>query len=616
MTFPANVASIRFKVDGLDAEYILEGWKGSEDINGIPVNIAVITSNDGNIDVEKFVHKTAQLSINCHSDNDPKAKEDARTIKGIVRRTEVHADEENQFLYTFVFSPSMWQASRDNKTRIFQKKSSKDIIKTVLELHGINAEFNLQTDPPEREYCVQYQESDLDFVTRLSEHDGYFFFIDQKEDKVQFTDDLSSLKETEPMKKFAWDPGEGFQQSVPETVFALDYAHSSVIKKAKVKDYNYLTPEDDLLKENQGPQNKALGERYNVYASHKNSSEGEDQAKIQVQGFQSDAKLLTLESNCRSASIGRKMSLKDYPGSGLNKSYIIRTANHYYEDHHYRNTLICMPEDTKYRPPRITPKPFITGVHTGVVSGPSGEKIYTDDKKLGRIKVRMNWDLSDTPPEEASCWMRIIREYAGKEWGHHFLPRIGDEVMVQFIDGDPDRPIVVGSVHHSSNMPPMNLPEDKFQNMVRTPFGHKFIFEDKEGSEKIELFTKDKKNYFKLDHSSGGHQIEMNCMEGKKDVYVKKDISTKTDQNWILETKDDVRIKADGNISVEARKNIDVKGYKKITIQGMGGGDIIIKQGAGNIKIDPIGNIEVNGLNVTLKASAIMTIQGSLVKIN
>ncbi len=616
MSFPANKASIRFNVDGLNCKYILEAWNGIEEIHGIPENIALISTTESNIDLESIIHKQARITMDCHKDGNKFVQRDARRIQGIVRKVEVHADPENQFLYAITFSPKMWLASRNRNTRIFQKKSSKKIIREILDQYGIIAEFKLKSDPAERVFCVQYQETDLDFISRLAEYDGYFYSIDQHTGKVLFTDDISRLPKTNPMETFLWDPGEGLVQQTPETISALDYSHGSVIKKAVVKDYNYMTPEDDLLKEKNGPQNKASGKSYNVFARHSNSGEGETQSQILVEGFQAEAKLLTLGSTCRSAASGHKMKLKSFPGKKLNKSYVIKSVKHHYEDHFYRNTMICMPEETKYRPLRLTPRPFIAGVHTGVVTGPSGEKIYTDDKKLGRIKVRLNWDLSNTSPSEASCWMRMIREYAGKEWGVHFIPRIGDEVMVIFLDGDPDRPIVVGCVHNSSNLPPIKLPDDKFQNIIRTPFGHKFIFDDKEGKEKIELYSKDKKNYLKLDHTDGAHQVQMNCMEGKMDVYVKKDISTKTDANWILETKDDVKITAHGNISVEAFKDIHVKGHKNITIEGLSGGDVTIKQAAGKIVIDRAGNITVKGLNVTLEASAIMTIKGTLVKIN
>ncbi len=624
MAFPPNVASIRFQVEGLPDDTKLESWIGTEELHKVSEHIAVVSTNDGNLDLEKFVHKAAVVVMDAHENDNTKVKGGARNIKGMIRKAEVHADEENQFLYTFTFVPSLWGTTRNNMTRIFQEKNSLDIVKDILKKNSIKNDFKVSSNPPKREFCVQYQETDFDFISRLSEEDGYFFYVDQKEDKVIFTDKLSDLPKTDPMKEFHWDPGEGLVQQIPETVTALEFAHSSVIKKVAVKDYNYLTPEESLMKEKEGAASKSTGGLYHAWSKHTDTGEGDTQAKIQIEEKTSDEKILYIETTCRSAATGHKFKLKDYPGTSYNKDYIVKEIQHYYEDHHYRNVVACMPTDTRYRPPRVTPRPCIVGLHTGRVTGPSGEKVYTDDKKLGRVKVRLNWDLTDNKPEEASCWMRSIRSYAGNKWGHHFLPRVGDEVMVTFLDGDPDRPIITGSIHNATNVPPVKLPDDKFQNMIRTPFGHQFVFEDKEGKEKIELFTKDQKNYIKLDHGSGGHQIEINSMEGKKDVFVKKDISTKTDQNWILNTKDSARITAKkdasitttGKTDITAKNNITIDGKMNISVKGTGAGTLKISQGGGSVEIDPIGNVKIKGIMVEIQASAILTLSGSLIKIN
>jgi len=293
----------------------------------------------------------------------------------------------------------------------------------------------------------------------------------------------------------------------------------------------------------------------------------------------------------------------------------------------------------------------IAGFHTGVVTGPGGEKVYTDDNNLGRVKVRLNWDLADTSEEEASCWIRLMHPYAGKKYGHHFIPRIGDEVLIVFLDGDPDRPVVAGSVHNATNVPPLDLPGDKLQNVIVTPFGHKMIFEDKEESEKIELFTKDGENYFKLDHGSDGHQIELKTQQGKMDIYAKKDISTTTDENYKLKVKDnssrevggdetidiskkqtfkigkdqvgeigkdqilkigkDQTVKVGKNLTIKINGDTEISGRMNITISGSGAGKIAIKQSGAAIEIDQMGNITIRGQMVKIEAKAMLTLKGS-----
>ncbi|MBN1550307.1 type VI secretion system tip protein VgrG [bacterium] len=633
MAFPSNIATIRFFAEELEGvEYTLEAWHSEDGLHECPEHIAVISSRESDLDIEKFIHKTAQIVFDCHEDDNPQIMQNGREMKGIITKVEVHADEENQFLYTFHFCPTLWALTRSNNTYIFQKKSSPDIIKAIFEKASIACDFKLTSDPPEREFCVQYQETDYDFISRLSEEDGYFFYIDQKEDRVILTDDIDSLPKTDPLKTFAWDPGEGLYQPIPETVTALEFSHASVIEKVLIKDYNYLTPEDTLMKEKSTSEKKALGVIYEVYSKHTNAKEGEEKAQKSIEAKCADAKSLKLETTCRSVAAGSVFTLKDYPGESYNRDYVIRNVQHKYEDHHYSNVIECFPTSVTFRPPKKTPRPYIGGVHTGVVTGPSGEEIYTDDKKLGRIKVRLNWDISDTSDEESSCWMRIARTYAGANWGHHFMPRAGNEVLVIFIDGDPDRPLVIGSVHNASNIPPVKLPEDKYQNIIFTPFGHKIILEDKSGSEKIELFTKDKQNYISLDHGSGGHQIKIESIQGKMDVNIKKTITTKTEQDLIVEakgnvsstsklkttikSKNDFTLNSGAKTTVTSDGQMNVTGKQAITIQGSSGGDVKITQGAGTIKIDPAGNIEISGVSITIRAMGIVQIQGSMVQIN
>jgi type VI secretion system secreted protein VgrG len=647
MTFPANVNSIRVLIKGFEGiDFEIDYWKGSEGLHTCSEYIAEISTADGGVKLEDLIHKAVIINLDCHEDENQNPISNARQIIGIIRRVEHHSlgdaqetEKVERFKYKFYFVPLLWGTTQSKNTRIFQEKTSKDIIKEILGQDKVECEFNISTPLSKRIFCVQYQETDYAFVSRLAEEDGFFFYIDPKSQKVFFTDSFSNLEQTAPMKNFVWNPGEGLTNLIPEVVQNLDYAQSSVIEKVIVKNYNYMTPEEDLLKEQEVSNLKSAGMIYVNNSKHLTPKEAETAAKIALEEKTSAAKVLNLQTTCRSACVGKRFKLKDYPVETLLGDYVIQSIDHSYENKHYSNTIKCLPVATRYRPPHVTPRPSIIGVHTGIVMGPSGEKIYTDDQKLGRVKVRLNWDLSSNPPENSSCWMRLIHSAAGAGWGHHFLPRVGDEVMVIFQDGDPDLPLIVGFVHNASAMPPADLPASKFQNLIRTPFGHHMIIDDKEGKEKIQIFTKDGKNYFCLDHSSDDHKIVIISKEGKMDVDIKKDITIKTTMNksttvgqkysvdvtgtasitakgslTLKSTGSDATLDASGKITIKAGGDVDISG-DDVNIKANGSG-VHIKSGGGSIDIDTAGNIKLKGPMIDIEAMGMVNIKGAMVKIN
>jgi type VI secretion system secreted protein VgrG len=490
MSFARDEASIRFEQELLkDVEFKLEAWEGFERYHRLYRHTVTISTEDGSLDLGEFPLQEAEIQLDCHDGEE--LKRNARRIRGIIASAALHADEANLFLYTFTLVPRLYLLSQQQTSRIFQEMSSKEIIGEILQEHGVQFEMRLKNEPRKREYCVQFEESDLDYVARLAEDDGYTFYVDQDQDKVIFVDDPSKLDKAGPQETFLWDPGEGLAQFPDETLDAFEEVRSVTWAQAAVRDYNYRTPETDLLKGVGADDGYGVG--YTYLQGHTTLEEAETLARVRLEERRAFRRLITASSTMRSAEVGRSFNIAEHPTIEEEEKFQIIELRHHYQGHHYRNTFLCIPLETPYRPPRITPRPRIPGLQTATVVGPDGpwpqgqssKDIYVDE--LGRIKVLFHWDLDRSRNERSSCWIRLRRAYAGPGYGRWFLPRVGNEVLVAFLHGDVDRPIVVGSVHNAENMPPVKLPDDKTQNTLRMPSTNELRFEDKEGQEEIYL---------------------------------------------------------------------------------------------------------------------------------
>jgi len=558
MKMVASEANVRFVQDDLqDREYTIEAWQGYEEFNRVSEHVVVIKCRDSDLKLEDFFLKTASLEIDCYKDKDAM---ETRTIKGVIRKVTVDMDEANQFLYTFFVVPQLWKLSQTENTRIFQEMSSKQIVQKIVGDYGLSMEMSLSSAPRTREYCVQYQESDLNFISRLAEDDGFYFFFKQDEDKVIFINKPTSLKDAAPLKEFAWDPGEGLVQQMPETIRAFEGRQQPRWKQVLVKDYNFRTPETDLLKQDQ--KDAGLGSSYQFITGHTNGSEGETLARVRLEEHRAGMDVITIDSSVRSAAVGTKFKLIDLPMASYNDtSYQIIKVNHHFQTRNYRNTFSCIALDTPYRPPRLTPRPRIQGLQTALVVGPAGfqaqgnsaQDLYVDE--MGRIKVLFHWDLDQSRKENSSCWVRLMREYAGPGYGIFFLPRVGNEVLVSFLEGDPDRPIVVGSVHHANNEPPIQEPANKTQNTLLMPSTNELRFEDKEGSEQIYL------------HAQKDH---IRAVENNETITVGNDRSKTVGNNETthVEVNRTETVGGDETITIDGDRTRTVHGKETITIDG------------------------------------------------
>ncbi len=492
----ANAARFSFVVDGNEwrvADFTLREQMSAP----FELQIGLVTEEEAQL--ADCVGKTALLTIES-TDQD-------RYLHGIVQRFTQTGVDGRFFLYQARVVPQLWLLSLTRDCRIYQNKSVPDIVKETLERSRLTSDlfaFRLQGTYLPREYCVQYRESDLDFISRLLEEEGIFYFFEHSNDKhrLVFGDGAVNYLPIAGEAEVVFNPGDGL---VAEEEAVIGFHLSRQIRTGKytLRDFNFEKPSVDLTAENEDKENTQL-EAYDYPGEYTTTGEGLRLAQIRLQ----EAILFKERADGKSVvprlTPGSTFTLRDHLVESCNQEYLLTSVVHKGAQPQvleekmaaraatsYENTFEAIPSAVTFRPERTTPKPVVEGVQTAIVTGPSGEEIYPD--KHGRVKVQFHWDRLGNKDESSSCWMRVSQLWAGAGWGAMFIPRIGQEVIVDFIEGDPDRPIITGRVYHGTNTPPYPLPAEKTKSTIKSDSssGHggfnELRFEDKKGDEEIYL---------------------------------------------------------------------------------------------------------------------------------
>jgi type VI secretion system secreted protein VgrG len=399
----------------------------------------------------------------------------------------------------------LWFLTRTVNSRIFQELSVVQIIEKVFKDRGFHdfQTSGLTGSYQPREYCVQYHETDFGFVSRLMEEEGIFYFFKHEDGKhtLVLADSSQEHKPCPHQDQVRCQQNVG---SIDEEDVITELSWSQEIRYGKftLKDYNYLSPSADLKAEAKEGTPLGPGERefYDYPGGHATRDEADRLANLRMQAEEVQVTTVTGASNCRAFASGFRFTLKDYQRKDMNdKPYVLATVSHSASESvtgsndqtevTYSNSFVCIPFDVPYRPPVVSPKPVIPGVQTAVVTGPSGEEIYTDDH--GRVKVQFHWDREGKNDDKTTCWIRVAQMWAGQGWGAVWIPRIGHEVVVSFLEGDPDRPLVVGSVYNGLNTVPYKLPTEMTKSTIKSNSSkggagfNELRFEDKKGQEQI-----------------------------------------------------------------------------------------------------------------------------------
>jgi type VI secretion system secreted protein VgrG len=438
-----------------------------------------------------------------------------RYFSGFVTRFAQTGMSGRYYRYSATARPWLWFLTRTSDCRIFQEQTVPDIIKAVFADHGItDVEYKLQGKYRKWTYCVQYRETDFNFISRLMEQEGIYYYFTHTQGRHTMVLVNSTSSHKVPFSEYgtlAYVAPDRVQRGDQEYIDSWDVTRQIQPGVYAQDDYDFERPSAELLTKKNVSRKHALGD-YEIYdfpGEYLQKADGDNYAAVRMDEFSTQFELVQGTTNARGLCTGATFTLSGQTRDDQNREYLVVAASYDLEfssyegirnpsPGSYRCSFTALTTQQQFRPGRITPKPHVLGPQTAIVVGPSGDEIYTD--KYGRVKVQFPWDRRGKKNENSSCWMRVSHPWAGKNWGMIAIPRMGQEVIVDFLEGDPDEPIITGRVYNAEQMPPYTLPANMTQTGTKTrstkggdPSNFNEIrFEDKKGSE--QLFIHAEKN--------------------------------------------------------------------------------------------------------------------------
>lgn len=606
---------------------------GASEELGRPFEYTVVAlSEDHALDVDSLLGKHATVTLEL-PDGKP------RHFDGIVVAAGLDGAQGRRVQYRLVLRPWLWLLTRRADTRIFQNKSVVDILKEVFDAFKNDARFDLSGTYPSLEYCVQYRETDFNFVSRLMEQEGiYYYFSHEAGRHVAVFVDKSSAHKTFP----GFDKIE-FRESVDAGFDAItQWRTQNELQSSKVSlnDYNFTTPSTDLKSDAETVLPKPAGalEVYDPPGDYQTGADGKRYAKLRMEEIESRHLRVVAAGNARCVAVGCRFTLAEHPVKKQNAAHLVISSridvtHAGYESGldvaHFACSFTAAPASEAFRPQRVTPKPVVPGPQTAVVVGKAGEEIWTD--QYGRIKVQFHWDRLGKKDEQSSCWVRVAHAVAGKGFGIIALPRMGQEVVVDFIEGDPDRPLVTGSVYNAQQTVPYDLPARKTVWSMKSRSSkdgsdanfNELRFDDEKGKEHV-WFQAEKDYYLQVKHDSRSsvghdqfHSVALNLNEEVGETVqrtIGKDLKEKIGGGASLEVAKDSSAKVDGEYGLKVAKDLAGEAGMKLSLKS--GADMVQKVGA-NLGVDAAANVHIKaGANIVIEAGAMITLKaggGSIV---
>jgi type VI secretion system secreted protein VgrG len=422
-----------------------------------------------------------------------------RFFHGVVSRFSQSGTVGRHASYRAEIVPWLWFLTRTTDCRIFQRKSTPDIVKQIFGEYGF-ADYRFQLGSYEpREYCVQYRETDFQFVSRLLEEEGIFYFFMHEDGKhtLVVADGPRAHQPCPVLDHVRFIHG---QVSLAEDDVVTWFSKEQEVRASQcsLTDYNFEKPSLEVSASAAGADPRPF-ELYDYPAGSPSRDRVEKLARVRQQEEDATRVLFRGTGYARSLTPGYKMTLRgvgDGVSSTFDGSYVLTSVRHRASESYaageesevsYENEFECIDAVTPFRPARRTPRPVIQGVQTAVVVGPAGEKIFVD--KYGRVKVQFHWDREGKKNEHSSCSIRVSQNWAGPTWGGLFIPHVGQEVIVSFLEGDPDQPIITGRVYNGENMPIVALPAGRTKSAIRDHGGNEIVMEGQAGAEQIRMHS-------------------------------------------------------------------------------------------------------------------------------
>ena len=606
---------------------LLTSMSGSEQL-GRPFRFDLeLASENDQIKAEDIVGKNVTIRLDLLTG-------EGRYFNGYISRFSQLITSGGLARYRATMVPWLWFLTRTADCRIFQEKTVPDIIEKVFRDHGFT-DFKRSLSGTYRvwEYCVQYRETDFNFVSRLMEQEGIYYFFTHKdgEHSLVLADSTGAHKPYPDYDEIKYHPADA---GVSDKEYISNWTVETCVQPGSyaLNDFDFKNPDTSLQARTmvERKHSNAKFEIYDYPGEYVEFKDGEGYTKKRIQELQAQYEVVTAGSDVRGVSAGCTFTLTSHPREDQNREYLITSAHYNIDAGEFYSggegggecvyscsfTAIAIKTAIDaaqpFRSPRITPKPSITGPQTAMVVGKSGEEIWTDE--YGRVKVQFHWDRYSEADENSSCWIRVAQVWAGKNWGAMYIPRIGQEVIVEFLEGDPDQPIVTGRVYNAQAMPPYEPKSNKTMSTIKSNSSeggggfNEIRFEDKEGDEQIFIHAeKDEDVRIKNDCrewiGNERHLIvttdQIEQVDGDKHLTVKGDQNEKIDGTISIEAGSDIQEKAGSNYGFEAGSDIHIKGGMNVVIEA--GLQLSIKAGSSFVDLGPAG-VSISGTLVNINS--------------
>ncbi|MBK8750336.1 MAG: type VI secretion system tip protein VgrG [Candidatus Competibacteraceae bacterium] len=568
-------------------------------------------------------------------------------------------------LYRATLSPWLWFLTRTSDCRIFQNQTAPAIIESIFSDHGFT-DFSRSLSGSYRtwEYCVQYRETDFNFVSRLMQQEGIYYYFTHQNGKhtLVLADNRGSHSAFPGYDQIPYYPPDAHEFRERDHIYQWTVEKQVQSGAYALNDFDFTAPRKNLRTVASTPKDHAMADlpMYDYPGDYSEASDGNAYSAVRLQELLAQHEILRGQGIAHGLAAGYLFSLTNCGREDQNREYLIVSAVHELQSDAYESVMsleagkpyvgriTAIDAQQQYRASRTNPKPVVQGPQTAIVVGASGDEIHTD--QYGRVKCQFHWDRYGEANQNSSCWIRVAQSWAGKKWGTLYLPRVGHEVIVDFLEGDPDRPIITGRVYNDINKPPYTLPDNKTMSTLKSLSSiggdgfNEFRFEDKKGSEQIFLHAEKnqdirvknnalewignerhlivKKKQFEqvegekhliVKSGDGGSGDQFEKVEGDKHQKVVGDHNQKVEGVLSIDVVGDIQEKTGGNYAMDASSAIHIKAGQTVVIEASS--QLTIKVGGSFVTIGPAG-VSIKGATVAIKADGIVSIDGTMVNLN
>ncbi|MBM7071371.1 type VI secretion system tip protein VgrG [Shewanella sp. 202IG2-18] len=513
-----------------------------------------------------------------------------------------YSSEKGIFLYQIECLDPIALLKYKQNQKIFQNQSSQRILEQIFEDAGINnyISFSLSNSGKEHEYCIQLNETDLDFAKRIMSFEGWFYFIEHSNSKpkVIISDTNQTFKDIDQSTVYYKDGSIDSDRIITRWQEKAQLGTAKLLMADHTQELAEVFQSDERKSASDSNLQSLSSYFFGTGAIDKN--ELRQSAKLQMEALDCSRQISSGHSQICVLTSGSRFSLAKHPVSDLNQEYILTHVIHNIEQSEsgrnvqYQNKFHAIPKSIQFRPHSIE-KPTVKGLHCATVTGPSGDEVYTDKK--GRIKVQFHWDSEGQNDENTSCWLPVSQGLASQNFGLHALPRIGDEVLVQYINGDPDQPVVVGSIYNGANPPPYETATQTGLKTRTTPNGsssqgNELRFEDQEDKEEVYLHAeKDLLVDINNDSKTEVRGLKSTLVEKTLEVTSKENMSYSTEKEYSVKSAENFSATSDKDLSLTSKGNLSGASDKEVTLDAGSSASLTAKS---SIKIDGQ-SIEISG---------------------